>query len=116
MSQTDKSKTEKRRSKAKREQELVRKKRRRNEGIGWDGRTLREQLAELEDKTEATGHYAGLSELSLKTEDPIQYEQLYSRLRGDLVTAREISKEVSATPIVEPAALLLATLHRSSPS
>jgi acetone carboxylase alpha subunit len=101
MSQTDRSKAEKRRSEAKREQELVGKKQRRNEGIGWDGRTLREQLAELEDKTEATGHYAGLSELSLKTEDPIQYEQLYSRLRNDLVTAREISKEVSATPIVE---------------
>ncbi|WP_245681205.1 hydantoinase B/oxoprolinase family protein [Halorientalis regularis] len=55
----------------------------------------------LEDKTEATDHYAGLSDLSMKDDDPIRYEQLYSRLRGDLVTARETSKEVSATPIVE---------------
>jgi len=101
MSQTDQNKTEQRRQEAKREKETVREKRQRNEGIGWDGRTLREQLAELEDKTEATGHYSGITELSLKEGDPIRFEQLYSRLRGDLVTAREISKEVSATPIVE---------------
>src|SRR6056297_1315604 len=90
-----------RRAEARREKEAVREKRRRGEGIGWNGRTLREQLAELEDKTEATDHYCGLSELELKNEDPIRYEQLYARLRGDLVTARETSKEVSATPIVE---------------
>ncbi|MEF8872917.1 MAG: hydantoinase B/oxoprolinase family protein, partial [Haloarculaceae archaeon] len=101
MSQPDRSKTEERRTEVKQEKETVREKQRRNEGIGWDGRTLREQLAELEDKTEATGHYAGYAELSLKDDDPIRYEQLYSRLRGDLVTARETSKEVSATPIVE---------------
>ena len=90
-----------RRAEARREKEVVREKQRQGEGIGRNGRTLREQLAELEDKTEATGHYCGLSELTLKNEDPIRYEQLYARLRGDLVTARETSKEVSATPIVE---------------
>jgi len=98
MSSSDQ--TEERRAEAKREKESVREKRN-GEGIGWNGRTLREQLAELEDKTEATGHYNGLSKLALKEEDPIRFEQLYSRLRGDLVTARETSKEVSATPIVE---------------
>ncbi|WIV68021.1 hydantoinase B/oxoprolinase family protein [Natrialbaceae archaeon AArc-T1-2] len=93
--------TEKRRAEAKREKQRVREKRQRGEGIGWNGKTLREQIAQLEDKTAATGHYCGLSELALKEEDPIRFEQLYSRLRGDLVTARETSKEVSATPIVE---------------
>ncbi|WP_302081047.1 hydantoinase B/oxoprolinase family protein [Salinibaculum rarum] len=101
MSQTDQNKAEERRTEVREEKEKVRKKQQRNEGIGWDGRTLREQLAELEDKTEATGHYAGFTELSLKDDEPIRYEQLFSRLRGDLVTARETSKEVSATPIVE---------------
>ena len=101
MNSTDQNKTEERRAEVKREKETVREKGRRGEGIGWEGKTLREQMAMLEDKTEATDHYDGLSELTLKDEDPIRYEQLYSRLRGDLVTARETSKEVSATPIVE---------------
>ena len=101
MSQTDQNKAEERRTEVQYEQRIVSEKRQQNRGIGWNGKTLREQLAVLEDKTEATGNYAGLSELSLKADDPIRYEQLYSRLRADLVSAREISKEVSATPIVE---------------
>jgi acetone carboxylase alpha subunit len=85
-----------------REQRLVREKREDlGEGIGWNGRSLREQMAGLEEETATTGHYAGLEELELKSEDPIQYEQMFSQLRGDLVTARETSKEVAATPIVE---------------
>jgi acetone carboxylase alpha subunit len=100
MTSTD-QKIEERHAEAKREQEQVREKQQRGEGIGWNGKTLREQLAELEDKTEATDHYGGLSKLALKDEDPIRYEELYSQLRGDLVMARETSKEVSATPIVE---------------
>ncbi len=92
---------DKRRTAAKQQKQTVRENRAQGQGIGWGGKTLREQLAVLEDKTEATGHYAGLTELSFKESDPIRYEQLYSRLRGDLVTARETSKEVSATPIVE---------------
>jgi acetone carboxylase alpha subunit len=101
MSQTDQNKAEERRAEVQYEQRIVSEKRQQNRGIGWNGKTLREQLAVLEDKTEATGNYAGLSKLSLKADDPIRYEQLYSRLRADLVSAREISKEVSATPIVE---------------
>ena len=101
MSQTDQNKAEERRTEVQYEQRIVSEKRQQNRGIGWNGKTLREQLAVLEDKTEATGNYAGLSKLSLKADDPIRYEQLYSRLRADLVSAREISKEVSATPIVE---------------
>jgi acetone carboxylase alpha subunit len=101
MSHPDQNKAEERRTEVEYEQSIVREKRRQNRGIGWNDKTLREQLAVLEDKTEATGHYAGLSDLSLKKEDPIRYEQLYSLLRADLVFARETSKEVSATPIVE---------------
>jgi acetone carboxylase alpha subunit len=84
-----------------REKEAVHEKTQRGEGIGWDGQTLREQLEAVEEKTEATDHYAGFEKLELKEDNPIQYEQMFSQLRGDLVSAREISKEVAATPIVE---------------
>jgi acetone carboxylase alpha subunit len=84
-----------------REKEAVHEKKQHGEGIGWDGQTLREQFEALEEKTEATGHYAGFEKLELKQDNPIQYEQMFSQLRGDLVTARETSKEVAATPIVE---------------
>ncbi|WP_249361494.1 hydantoinase B/oxoprolinase family protein [Haloterrigena sp. H1] len=71
------------------------------EGIGWEGQSLREQFEDLEEKTEKTGHYAGFEKLSLKDENPIEYEQMFAQLRGELVNARETSKEVAATPIVE---------------
>ena len=71
------------------------------EGIGWDGQDLRGQFEDLEEKTEKTGHYAGFEKLSLKDENPIEYEQMFAQLRGELVNARETSKEVAATPIVE---------------
>jgi acetone carboxylase alpha subunit len=84
-----------------REKEKVHRKQERSDGIGWDGQTLREQFETLEEQTERTDHYAGLEELELKKEEPIKYEQMFSQLRGDLVNARETSKEVAATPIVE---------------
>ncbi|MFP4077075.1 MAG: hypothetical protein ACLFTD_11445, partial [Halochromatium sp.] len=101
MSTIEQTEGDERRAEVQREKEKVRQKADRGEGVGWGGKTLREQLAELEDKTAATDHYAGLEELELKREDPIRYEQMFSQLRGGLVTARETSKEVAATPIVE---------------
>ena len=84
-----------------REKEKLHRKQERGDGIGRDGQTLREQFETLEELTERTDHYAGLDELELKKEEPIKYEQMFSQLRGDLVNARETSKEVAATPIVE---------------
>ncbi|MFB6130370.1 MAG: hydantoinase B/oxoprolinase family protein [Salinigranum sp.] len=68
--------------------------------IGWDGKTLREMLTESEDLLDETGHYYGLDDLEMKQEDPFQYEQLYSRLRGALVSARETALNISASVIV----------------
>ncbi|MFB6206520.1 MAG: hydantoinase B/oxoprolinase family protein [Haloglomus sp.] len=68
--------------------------------IGWDGQMLQEMLAETERLTEETGYYRGLEELELKEEDRFQYERLFSRLRGALVSARETALHVSASPIV----------------
>ncbi|ERH09679.1 MAG: N-methylhydantoinase B/acetone carboxylase, alpha subunit [halophilic archaeon J07HX64] len=84
-----------------REKEKMHRRKENGDGIGEDGQTLREQFEKLEGKTELTDHYAGLEELELKNEEPITYEQMFSQLRGDLVNARETSKEVAATPIVE---------------
>ena len=45
--------------------------------------------------------YYGLSgELELKDTEPIEYEKLFSRLRGGLVSARETALNISASPIV----------------
>jgi N-methylhydantoinase B/acetone carboxylase alpha subunit len=68
--------------------------------IGWDGATLQEMLDESESQLEETGHYRGLDELSMKENDRFEYEQLFSRLRGALVSARETALHVSASPIV----------------
>lgn len=68
--------------------------------IGWEGQTLQEMLNESEQLIEETGHYRGLDELELKNENRFTYEQMYSRLRGALVSARETALHVSASPIV----------------
>ncbi len=70
-------------------------------GIGWDGKRLDRMLAESEGLFAQTGSYYGLSgELELKDTEPIEYEKLFSRLRGGLVSARETALNISASPIV----------------
>jgi N-methylhydantoinase B len=70
-------------------------------GIGWDGKRLDEMLATSERLFAETGSYHGLTgELALKDSQPIEYEKLFSRLRGGLVSARETALNISASPIV----------------
>src|SRR6476620_6044314 len=70
-------------------------------GIGWDGQRLDEMLATSERLFAETGSYYGLTdELALKDSQPIEYEKLFSRLRGGLVSARETALNISASPIV----------------
>jgi N-methylhydantoinase B len=69
--------------------------------IGWDGKRLDEMLATSERLFAETGAYQGLTgELALKDSEPIEYEKLFSRLRGGLVSARETALNISASPIV----------------
>jgi N-methylhydantoinase B/oxoprolinase/acetone carboxylase alpha subunit/acetone carboxylase gamma subunit len=68
--------------------------------IGWDGRTLAQMLEESERLFEATGYYHGLEQLALKDSDPLHFEKLFSRVRGGMVTARELALNISASPIV----------------
>jgi N-methylhydantoinase B len=70
-------------------------------GIGWEGKRLDEMLAESERLFAETGSYYGLTgRLELKDSQPIEYEKLFSRLRGGLVSARETALNISASPIV----------------
>ena len=69
--------------------------------IGWGGKRLDQMLAESERLFSETGSYAGLTgALALKDSQPIEYEKLFSRLRGGLVSARETALNISASPIV----------------
>lgn len=56
-------------------------------------------LVEERDRlTEETGHYYGVTKLSLKESDPIRYERFYSRLHASLIAAYEVSRYVAASP------------------
>ena len=68
---------------------------------GWDGRSLRQMLANSEAAFAVTGRCFGVERLELKESDPIRFEKLFSRLRGSLVNARETSLNISASPIVK---------------
>jgi acetone carboxylase alpha subunit len=45
-----------------------------------------------------TGRYDGIAELTHKKQDPLRYESVHSRLRSLVVSARETSKRISASP------------------
>ena len=79
--------------------------------VGWGGKTLKEMLKESEAIFEKTGRYYGIDKLTLKEEDPLKYERLYSRLRGMMVASRETALRVSASPIVRELGELCFTLY-----
>jgi N-methylhydantoinase B len=68
--------------------------------IGWDGQTLAEMLQASERRFDDTGCYQGLTTMALKESDPLQFEKLFSRVRGGMVSARETALNISASPIV----------------
>ncbi|MFB0562894.1 MAG: hydantoinase B/oxoprolinase family protein [Candidatus Lokiarchaeia archaeon] len=70
-------------------------------GIGWDGKPLKEMLEESEKIFEETGYYQGIDKLRLKEEDPFRFERAYASLRGALVSARETALHIAASPIVK---------------
>jgi N-methylhydantoinase B/oxoprolinase/acetone carboxylase alpha subunit len=48
-----------------------------------------------------TNKYYVLDKLSLKEQDPFNYERCYASLRGAIVSARETALHVAASPIVK---------------
>lgn len=79
--------------------------------IGWDGKTLKEMRAEIDQVSKETGHYAGITEMEFKEKDPIRFEKIYAKLRGGVVHARETAKKVAASPIVEQEGELCFSLY-----
>lgn len=59
---------------------------------------LRKALEESGARLAETGYYDGITELSLRDADPLRYESLHTRLRSAVVSARETSKRISASP------------------
>lgn len=60
--------------------------------------TLKDQLLDSERVFHETGSYAGLDQLTMRDEDPLQYESLHVKLRSMVVSAREMAKRISASP------------------
>ena len=60
--------------------------------------TLRQQVAQRDRLTAETGHYYGITELSLRDADPIKYERFYNKLHAAVLAARESARFVAASP------------------
>lgn len=83
------------------------------EGIVYGGETLKAHRDRIMEATRSTGHYAGLKDKDLRASSPIQYNKIFSRLRAGLVDARETSKKIAASPIVEQEGELCFTLYNA---
>jgi N-methylhydantoinase B/acetone carboxylase alpha subunit len=65
---------------------------------GAGRKTLRQMIAERDRLTEETGHYCGVTELTLRDADPMKFERFYSRLHSCVLAAREVARYVAASP------------------
>jgi len=83
-------------------------------GLVRGGKTLKENRAAILARTRESGHYNGLDRLELKSDEPIRYEKIFSKLRGGLVHARETAKKIAASPIVEQEGELCFTLYNAA--
>lgn len=62
------------------------------------GMTLKERLRASDQAFADTGCYHGVTELELKNRDPLAYESFHTRLLSMVISARETSKKISASP------------------
>lgn len=60
--------------------------------------TLRQMIAERDRLTAESGHYCGVTELTLRDADPIKYERFYAKLHSAVLAARESARFVAASP------------------
>ncbi len=80
-------------------------------GIGKNGKTLKQMLEDTLNITKDTGDYAGINELTLKHSDPIKYELFHSRILSALITGRETTRMIAASPIVREVQELCIALY-----
>lgn len=69
------------------------------EGLGLPiEKTLAYKLQQKDELYKSSGHYWGVKELTLKNQDPIKFEQFFSRLQSAVFAAREKARYVAASP------------------
>jgi acetone carboxylase alpha subunit len=62
--------------------------------------TLLQQLDRSEQLFAETGHYDGLTELTLHDEDPLRFEAFHSRLLSTIISVRNTMKHIASSPAV----------------
>src|SRR5690606_31117895 len=72
---------------------------------------LRQRLIESERLMEETGCYDGITELSLRAEDPLKFETLHTKLRAYCVSAREMARRISASPGVREVGEMVVAIY-----
>ena len=60
--------------------------------------TLLDMINTRDRLTSESGHYYGVTELSLRNSDPIKYERFYSKIHASVLAARESARYVAASP------------------
>lgn len=72
---------------------------------------LRDRLVDSEEKMAATGSYDGVTELTLRRQDPLKFETLHTKLRAFCVSAREMARRISASPGVREVGEMVVALY-----
>ena len=72
---------------------------------------LRDRLRASEAARAKTGCYDGITELTLRRQDPIRYETLHTKLRSVCVSAREMARRISASPGVREVGEMVVALY-----
>ncbi len=72
---------------------------------------LRDRLIASEAAMAATGSYDGVTELTLRQQDPLRYETLHTKLRSFCVSAREMARRISASPGVREVGEMVVAIY-----
>ena len=72
---------------------------------------LRDRLLESDRLRAETGCYDGITELTLRKEDPLKFETLHTKLRSYCVSAREMARRISASPGVREVGEMVVALY-----
>ena len=73
--------------------------------------SLRDRLLESEQMMKDTGCYDGVTELTLRKQDPLKFETLHTKLRASCVSAREMARRISASPGVREVGEMVVAIY-----
>lgn len=72
---------------------------------------LRDRLLQSERLMAETGCYDGITDLTLRKEDPLKFETLHTKLRATCVSAREMARRISASPGVREVGEMVVAIY-----